>query len=272
MTLLVESQGRMETLQGTRTLPLGGPARVTGPRGAPVRFLLGIPGAMHREYIGKLEVRQQGGELLAIVEMDRETAVASIVAAESSVGVPFEARKAQAIVTRSYLTAARSRHEGYDFCDTEHCQMLHEPQAPGTGAARAALATRGQVVVYQGEVVPALYSADCGGRTKSLAQTKWEGAHVAQPGYPFFSVVCPRRGHGNGHGVGLCQLGAIDLAKHGYSARIIVGHYFPDTTIEVAVPAVGPAKAAAPALPKISVAPAARALTASAGRGAHAAQ
>jgi peptidoglycan hydrolase-like amidase len=40
----------------------------------------------------------------------------------------------------------------------------------------------------------------------------------------------------------MCQLGAIDIAHHGYNARIILGHYFPDTTIE-ALP--GSASAAA---------------------------
>jgi peptidoglycan hydrolase-like amidase len=43
-----------------------------------------------------------------------------------------------------------------------------------------------------------------------------------------------------GHGVGMCQMGAIDIAHHGYNARIILGHYFPDTTIE-ALPGNAPA-------------------------------
>lgn len=34
-------------------------------------------------------------------------------------------------------------------------------------------------------------------------------------------------GQGNGHGVGLCQLGALELAKRGYNYRQILSHYFP---------------------------------------------
>lgn len=34
-------------------------------------------------------------------------------------------------------------------------------------------------------------------------------------------------GQGNGHGVGLCQLGALELAKRGYDYRQILSHYFP---------------------------------------------
>jgi peptidoglycan hydrolase-like amidase len=234
-TLVVESEGRREVLQGERTLPLTGPAKVAGRNGAAVRFRLGLPVGVTREYIGKLEVRRAGVELLAIVEMDLETAVAAIVEAEGAAGLPYEARKAQAVVTRSYLAGAHNRHQGFDFCDSEHCQLLKGLSHPTSAASRATLATRGQVLVYKGDVVPAMYSANCGGHTKTLAQTKWS---TAQPGYPFFSVVCPRRGKASGHGVGMCQMGAIDIAHHGYNARIILGHYFPDTTIE-ALPTSG---------------------------------
>ncbi len=34
-------------------------------------------------------------------------------------------------------------------------------------------------------------------------------------------------GAGNGHGVGLCQLGALELAKRGYDYRQILSYYFP---------------------------------------------
>jgi len=261
--LVVESAGRTEVVQGERMVPLTGPAKVAGRNGAMVHFHLGVPGGVAREYIGRLEVRRAGIELLAIVEMNREDAVAAIVEAEGAAGLPFEARKAQAVVTRSYLAGAHNRHQGFDFCDTEHCQLLKDVPPSSSAANRATLATRGQVLTYKGEVIAAMYSANCGGHTKSLAQTNWEGAAIPQPGYPFFSVACPLRGHASGHGVGLCQMGAIAIAEHGYPARIILGHYFPGTTIT----------AVATATPKGTPAPVpARVLTASVGMGARAAQ
>src|SRR6185369_3955943 len=261
--LVVESAGRTEVVQGERMVPLTGPAKVAGRNGAMVHFHLGVPGGVAREYIGRLEVRRAGIELLAIVEMNREDAVAAIVEAEGAAGLPFEARKAQAVVTRSYLAGAHNRHQGFDFCDTEHCQLLKDAARATSAASRATVATHGQVLTYKGEVIAALYSANCGGHTKSLAQTKWEGAAIPQPGYPFFSVACPLRGHASGHGVGMCQMGAIAIAEHGYPARIILGHYFPGTTITTA----------ATGTPKAAPAPApARSLTASVGMGARAAQ
>jgi peptidoglycan hydrolase-like amidase len=270
ITLVVETQGRTTVLEGTHTITLTGPARVAGHNGGMVRFRLGVPGGVHREYVGKLEVRRLGYRLQAVVEMDRETAVASIVESEGASGMPFEARKAQAIVTRSYLAAARNRHENYDFCDTEHCQLLKEPPPANSAASRATAATRGQVLTYQGEVVAALYSANCGGHTKSLAQSSWSGAGIAQPGYPYYSVVCPLRGHASGHGVGMCQMGAIEIAQHGYSARIILGHFFPNTTIDT-LDHITP-KVTTPAPYHLTSAPARKVMTASVGMGARAAQ
>lgn len=42
------------------------------------------------------------------------------------------------------------------------------------------------------------------------------------------------QGEGYGHGVGLCQLGAYELAKRGYSYREILQHYFPGLTVKKA--------------------------------------
>jgi stage II sporulation protein D len=39
------------------------------------------------------------------------------------------------------------------------------------------------------------------------------------------------RGHGNGHGVGMCQTGAIGMARKGYSYKEILFHYYPGVKI-----------------------------------------
>src|SRR5260370_10001 len=135
----------------------GAGGKVTGWDGTEERFSVSVPGKIRRELRGRLEVRVQEGSLAAIVEMDRETAVASIVAAESP-GSPREAQKAQAVLARSFLAAARSRHQGFDFCDTTHCQYLRDAPAAGTVAARAQRDTRGLVLAYEGRVIAALYS------------------------------------------------------------------------------------------------------------------
>jgi stage II sporulation protein D len=164
---------------------------------------------------------------LAIVTMDRETAVASIVAAESPPGAPIEARKAQAVVARSFLIAARGRHDGFDFCDTTHCQFLREPASPTSPARRAQEATASLVLTYQGRPIAALYSANCGGRTRTLADAGWQ----VEP-YPYFAVDCPMGGQIAGHRIGMCQTGASELARRGATFREILSRYFPAAAIE----------------------------------------
>ncbi|MFQ6032602.1 MAG: SpoIID/LytB domain-containing protein, partial [Candidatus Zixiibacteriota bacterium] len=39
------------------------------------------------------------------------------------------------------------------------------------------------------------------------------------------------RGHGNGHGVGMCQTGAIGMARKGFSYQDILTHYYPGVKI-----------------------------------------
>jgi hypothetical protein len=194
---------------------------------------LSVPGRITRLFRGQLDITPIENELVAVVSMDLETAVASVVAAEQIASTPLEALKAQAIAARSYLVAARGRHHGFDFCDTTHCQFLREPPAPDRRAARAARETAGQVLAYRDRTIPAFYSASCGGRTRSLADI---GRPVAD-GYPYFSVECAYCGrHPNGlaqgHGLGLCQVGAADLAatRHA-SCAAILAHYYPATNL-----------------------------------------
>ena len=58
----------------------------------------------------------------------------------------------------------------------------------------------------------------------------------------YFSVVRESRarghlsgvtlhGHGNGHGVGMCQWGAIGRSRAGADARAILRHYYPGTVV-----------------------------------------
>jgi len=202
--------------------------------GSPADYNLSIPGKIRRRFQGSLTIQPGAHYLRAIVSMDLETAVASVVAAESRPGTPFEALKAQALVARSYYAASPARHDRFEYCDTTHCQFLREPPSANSPAARAAIETRGLVLSYRGKIFPALYSASCGGETRALAEPGF--------GYPYFAVHCDycrrhRQGVVEGHQLGLCQRGAAGMAAQGASAREILDHYYPSVTIEQASPA-----------------------------------
>ena len=162
---------------------------VTARDGGAVAFRLTVPGKIHRVYRGKLTIEIGGQprnpELLAVVSMDRETAVASIVAAEMAESSPMEALKAQAVATRSFLTAG-ARHKDFDFCDTTHCQFLKSPPPLASRVSAAVEATRGLVIAYRGKPLAAMYSSRCGGQTRSLRDVGMEpGAE-----YPYYAVPC----------------------------------------------------------------------------------
>ena len=158
---------------------------VAGRKNETSDFVLAVPGKIARHYRGTLEIRPSAGHLLAIITMNRETAVASIVAAESTAETPIEALKAQAVATRSYLAASRGRHRDFDFCDTTHCQFLREPPAPGTPVAQAVEATHDLVLAYESEPFAAMYTRSCAGRTRTPAELGLPAA-----AYPYYPVEC----------------------------------------------------------------------------------
>jgi stage II sporulation protein D len=157
--------------------------------GGDAALRLTVPGKLRRIYQARLTVTAHNGELRAVVCMDRETAVASIVAAEMDDGTPIEALKAQAIATRSFL-AAGSRHLGFDFCDTTHCQFLKSPPPATSRVSSAVEATRGMLIAYRGKPLAAMYSSRCGGHTRSLREVGLGPSQSSDEDYPYYGVLC----------------------------------------------------------------------------------
>jgi hypothetical protein len=186
-------------------------------------LIVSVPDRIRRQFRGVLELRESDGILRALVRTDLETAVAAAVAAESAPGAPLEALKAQAIVSRSFYLSSPRRHPDFDYCDTTHCQFFRALPGLETNFRLAVEATKGVMLTYEGSMLPAFYSANCGGRTRT--------SHL--DGYPYFEVDCPVRGRKQGHGMGFCQKGASELARQGLSFQEILDHYFPATALSI---------------------------------------
>ena len=174
---LVVSAGRQE-LRATKVA-------VAGRGNEPADFILEIPRKIRRQYHGTLEIKPASGNLLSVVTLDLETAVASVVDAESAPDTPIEALKAQAIAARSYFVAGRGRHRDFDFCDTTHCQFLRAAPPATSRVAVAVVATRGLVLDYQSMPFAAMYTRSCSGQTRTPAQVGLPAAP-----YPYFSADC----------------------------------------------------------------------------------
>ena len=126
-----------------------------------------------------LRIETPVGGLIVIVTMPIEQYVQHVLMAESSVFQNPEALKAIAVAARSYANKFVGQHsrEGFDFCDTTHCQAFYWRSITQTIRA-AAEATRGEYVSYQGKAAATFYHQNCGGTTAAGSET-W--AQVSEP-------------------------------------------------------------------------------------------
>lgn len=217
-----------------------------------------------------------------------------------------ETLRAMAVAIRTYAIRHRTAHahEGYDLCDTTHCQNVYWSQRRKMHQD-AAEGTEGLMLWWKGEPAATYYSAHCGGHSegspmgaylpaKADAQCvtrgndHWRAAFTGQQlaaalplKVPAMTVEVTERsasgrvnylsvngrrvganqfqsalghrfgwqvksllfevtrvgdkfvfaGRGRGHGVGLCQIGAIHMGATGHSAREILEHYYPGAKI-----------------------------------------
>jgi stage II sporulation protein D len=289
-----------------------GPVRV-----APDGAFLQVNGKTYR---GAVEVRKKrNGLLLVINDLDLEDYLQGVVAAEIPHEWEVEALKAQAVASRTYAVHQK-RNAGkrpYHIRATVDSQMYIGMRGERPRTSQALRETRGQVVLYGGEVIPAFYHASCGGHTEDAGELwgidepylkgvdcdcqlistygLWEKrfsrvavvSALQRQGYRLGDIagieiadlttagrvrdvrirhaggmtVIPAgrlrstlgnsevpsiffepelvdgevvlSGRGLGHGVGLCQWGAKELARRGLDYRAILQHYYPGTAIGV---------------------------------------
>jgi len=139
---------------------------------------------------------------------------------------------AQAVATRSYYTAARGRHRGFDFCDTTHCQFLRDPPAPNALAAIATERTRGLVLAYHAILSRrSSRQAAAGARARSRIRRRKNtvlcgGCVYCRRGPRVHCSYCDPHAEGAGHGFGLCQTGAKGMAATGATFREILRRYY----------------------------------------------
>ncbi len=211
------SSDRLIVSVGSRVIPAMALA-CSGRSDDAVDFMLTIPDKITRHYHGTLQIQSSARSLSVVVTMDRETAVASVVAAESAPDTPLEALKAEAIAARTYLVAARGRHHDFDFCDTTHCQFLREPPATTSAAAIAASSTRALVLAYGSQPFAAMYTRSCSGRTRTPAELGLPSAT-----YPYYSVECKYCRYHPVHWTRrISRQDASSLRSSNESARLIV--------------------------------------------------
>jgi stage II sporulation protein D len=268
-----------------------------------------------KTYRGWVEIRKQGAGLLVINDLDVEDYLQGVVASEIPHDWKYEALKAQAVAARTYALYQKrqSGHRAYHIFATVASQVYIGRKGERPRAAQAVQDTRGVVIEYHGEVIPAFYHSSCGGHTENAYELwgidepylrgvdcecqeisrygLWEKRigrmqvikALRQMGYAVSGILdmhikgitpagrvrevvisTPQgktyvpaeslraalgntlipsvffelemegaeavfSGRGMGHGVGLCQWGAEEMAEKGHNFEAILSHYYPGT-------------------------------------------
>src|ERR1044072_3095308 len=160
-------------------------------------FELHIPAKIRRIVRGNITISapadQSRTALRIVLTTPLEAFVGAIIAGEMSGEQRLEAFKALAVTARSFIVSHGSRHreEGFDFCDTTHCQVYRgEDDLRAQTAApiiQATTETAGEVLTFNGRAIEGYYTAACGG-ISATPETVW-GGRVAS-GYHFQPIAC----------------------------------------------------------------------------------
>lgn len=183
----------------------------------------GFISAKKRWYRGSMIVFNRGGSLTIINELPIDLYMLGVVPSEMPSKWNQEALKAQAIAARSYAIANRGKRasHGYDLKDTPEDQAYGGASSETAETNRAVSETKGIVVTYNQKIIPAYYSASAGGHTINSGEV-WNKDLPFLRSVPSFDEGVSK----NGHGIGMSQHGANNLASKGYNAYQILSYYY----------------------------------------------
>lgn len=174
-------------------------------------------------YRGIVMIQNKNGKLTVINNVPLEDYLKGVVPSEMPSSWATEAHKAQAIAARSYALAnlgKRARY-GYDLKDTPEDQAYGGASAETADTNYAVEQTKGIVLTYNMKIINAYYSASAGGQTNT---NSWGSNLPYLRSVPSFDDNVKK----NGHGVGMSQHGANNLAKQGYNAYQILQYFYND--------------------------------------------
>ncbi len=128
----------------------------------------------YRDYI---RLVSKNNEILVINHVELENYLYGVVPAEMPSTFHMEALKAQTVASRSFALSNINKHsaEGFNLCDTTHCQVYsgYEYERPATNSAVDE--TRNILAYYNGKVIEAIFHSTSSGFTEDSVNV-WGGA------------------------------------------------------------------------------------------------
>ncbi len=128
-------------------------------------------------YFGAFQYsRLNGGDLTVSSVLSLDDYANCVISREMSSSWPLEALKAQAVCARNYyeqkVADHQHRSQGFDICDTTHCQVYFGMGSTNERTAQAAEETSKLRIWYQGSRADIFYFASDGGATEA-SQNVW---------------------------------------------------------------------------------------------------
>ncbi len=118
---------------------------------------------------GSLTVALKDNRYLLTVQVPLEAYVSAVLHGEAGGFKANASRQAMAIAARTYAAHFRHRHseEGFDFCDTTHCQDARFTTNERKELRGAVEATTSELLWFEGKPAATYYHADSGGWLES---------------------------------------------------------------------------------------------------------
>lgn len=270
-------------------------------------------------YRGDIDIYLNDEEKFLVVNsLELEQYIRGVLYHEVTNRWPVEAIKAQAVAVRTYALYQIDKNKGglYDLTNDIYSQVYGGRSAERYRTNIATTRTKGEVMLYQGEILPAYFHSTCGGHTEDALELGWEdlaplkgikcdfckfaplynwkknfrlkdvqdklnakgyrlgpikdikildrtasgrikrlqiiqrdGRITTIPGKDFRLVIGPNDlksnfyniaikgyyfdviGRGWGHGVGMCQWGALEMSREHYKYKEILQYYYPGVDI-----------------------------------------
>lgn len=136
-------------------------------------YLIEVNGKPYRGYISF--IGDKNG-LKVINHIDFENYLYGVVPKEIPPMSGKEALKAQAVAARSYAYSAINKHfsEGFNVCDTTHCQVYGGQDCEHLNTTKAVDETIGLVAMHNGNIANTVFHSSSGGYTES-SENIWGG-------------------------------------------------------------------------------------------------
>ncbi|MDE5587318.1 MAG: M15 family metallopeptidase, partial [Bacilli bacterium] len=150
---------------------------------------------------------------------DLEEYIAGVVEAEMYADFPMESKRALAVAARSYVLASTNQCE-QAIDNSSNAQNFNPNYSQESW--EAADSTRGEVITYDGRVILAQYDSwNCPGRYScDYKKLPSEEVHTVTISNKYASRAA------GGHGRGMSQIAAADMASNGSSYRNILSYFY----------------------------------------------